>query len=229
MVLPRPWLSLYSTAARGFEPPTPGQYLEDERALVHADNSSVEAGAKAHLLGARLALTGAVYGIRRTNVPEAQTSGFYRQIGEGTSRGIEAALHGSLVRGLGIDAGYAWTRTEITRDVAGFIGRELPNAPRHKANVWVRDRFPEGRLDHLTLATGVVHVSNRFLASDNGTIAPAYTRLDASVSYELVGPRLTLVAAVQNVTNVRYVTSGAGGALWAGAPRRVAFQITSSF
>jgi outer membrane receptor protein involved in Fe transport len=95
--------------------------------------------------------------------------------------------------------------------------------------VWVRYRFPEGRLDHLTLATGVVHVSNRFLAGDNVTIAPAYTRLDASGSYELVGPRLTLAAAVQNVTNVRYVTCGAGVGLWAGAPRQVAFQITSSF
>ena len=184
---------------------------------------------KADLLRSRLALTGAAFGIRRTNVPEAQTGGFYRQIGEGTSRGLEAELQGSLAKGLGIDAGYAWTGTEITQDVSGFVGRELPNAPRHKANVWVRYRLPEGRLDHLMLATGVVHVSNRFIAGDNVTIAPAYTRLDVSGSYELAGPRLKLGAAVQNVTNIRYVTSGAGGALWAGAPRRVAFQITSSF
>jgi iron complex outermembrane receptor protein len=229
VVLPRPWLSVYSTAARGFEPPTPGQYLEDGRAVVPADNSSIEAGVKADVPGSRLALTGAVYGIRRTNVPEAVTGGFYRQIGEGKSRGIEAGLHGGLVRGLDIDAGYAWTRTEITRDVAGVIGRELPNAPRHKANVWVRYRFPEGRLRHVTLATGVVHVSNRFVAGDNVIIAPAYTRLDASGSYELAGARLKLSAGVQNVANTRYVTSGAGAALYAGAPRRVAFQITSSF
>ena len=45
----------------------------------------------------------------------------------------------------------------------------------------------------------------------------------------LAGPRLKLAAAVQNMTNVRYVTSGAGGALWAGAPRLMAFQISSSF
>ncbi len=63
------------------------------------------------------------------------------------------------------------------------------------------------------LATGVVHVSDRFLAADNVVIAPAYTRLDVSGSYELAGPRLKLGAAVQNVANTRYVTSGAGGAL----------------
>jgi iron complex outermembrane recepter protein len=229
VVLPRPWLSVYSTAARGFEPPTPGQYLQDGRALVPADNSSVEAGAKADLLSSRLALTGAAYGIRRTNVPEVQATGFYRQIGEGKSRGIEAGLHGSLASGLGIDAGYAWTGTEITRDVAGFVGRELPNAPRHKANVWVRYRFPEGRWKQVMLATGLLYVSNRFIAGDNVTVAAAYTRLDVSGSYELAGPRLRLGAAVQNVTNVRYVTSGSGGALWAGAPRRMAFQISSSF
>jgi outer membrane receptor protein involved in Fe transport len=32
VVLPRSWLSVYVNVARGFEPPTPGQYLEDGRA-----------------------------------------------------------------------------------------------------------------------------------------------------------------------------------------------------
>jgi iron complex outermembrane receptor protein len=229
VVLPRPWLSLYSTAALGFEPPTPGQYLEDGHALLPADNSSVEAGVKADLLRSRLALTGAVFGIRRTNVPEALTGGFYRQIGEGTSRGIETELTGSVARGLAISAGYAWTRTEVTQDVSGFVGRELPNAPHHKEDVWVRYRFPERFLDRLMLAAGVVHVSDRFLAADNAVIAPAYTRLDVSGSYELAGPRLKLGVAAQNVANTRYVTSGAGSALFAGAPRRVVIQITSAF
>jgi iron complex outermembrane receptor protein len=229
VVLPRPWLSLYASGARGFEPPTPGQYREDGRALVPADNSSIESGVKADLLERRLTLTVAVFGIRRTNVPEADARGFYRQISEGKSYGAEGELVGSLAKGLGVSAGYAWTRTEITQDTSGFIGRELPNAPRHKANLWVRYRFPEGPLDRIMISTGVVHVSNRFVAGDNAVIAPAYTRLDGSGSYELAGERLTLRAAVQNITNVRYVTTGAGGALYAGSPRRLVVQLTSSF
>ena len=86
--------------------------------------------------------------------------------------------------GSGVDAGYAWTRTEITRDVAGSVGRELPNAPRHKANVWVRYRFPEGRLKHVMLATGLLHVSNRFIAGDNVTVAAASAGLDVSGSVD---------------------------------------------
>jgi iron complex outermembrane recepter protein len=132
------------------------------------------------------------------------------------------------VSSFGISAGYARNRTEITRDVGGFVGRELPNAPRHKASVWVRYRFNEGTLDGLMLAGGVVRVSDRFIACDNIFIAPAYTRLEASGSYELTsGPKLSVV--LQNATNLRYVTSGSGGAFYAGAPRRAAVQITSAF
>jgi outer membrane receptor protein involved in Fe transport len=63
-----------------------------------------------------------------------------------TILGVETELLGSLIAGLGISAGYAWNRTEVTRDAAGFVGRALPNAPRHKANVWARYRFNEGAI-----------------------------------------------------------------------------------
>ena len=56
VVLPRPWLSLYGSYAQGFEPPAPGQYLEDGRALEPTEHSAVEGGVKADLLGSRLAL-----------------------------------------------------------------------------------------------------------------------------------------------------------------------------
>ncbi len=227
VVLPRPWLSLYATIARGFEPPPPGQYLEDGRALASSDNTLVEAGVKSDLRGGRLAVSTGVYGIRRTNVPEAVALGFYRQIGEGKSRGIEVEIVGSVIGGLGLTAGYAWNQTEVTQDAAGFVGRELPNAPSHKANAWARFRFTEGNLDGLMLAAGIVYVSDRFINRDNIFIAPAYTRLDASGSYVLT-PALKLSVLLQNATNIRYVTSGAGAALYAGAPRRVAVQVSFS-
>ncbi|MET0212684.1 MAG: TonB-dependent receptor, partial [Vicinamibacterales bacterium] len=85
VVMPRNWLSLYTTFAQGFEPPTPGQYLEDGQALAPAEHNSIEGGVKADVLEQRISLTGAVYRIRRTNVPEADARGFYRQIGEGES------------------------------------------------------------------------------------------------------------------------------------------------
>ncbi len=227
VVRPRRWLSLYANVARGFEPPTPGLYLEDGRALAPSDNTLVEAGVKSDFSGGRLAFSTGVYGIRRTNVPEAVALGVYRQIGEGTSRGVEVEAVGSVVGGLGVTVGYAWNQTEVTRDAAGFIGRELPNAPNHKANAWARYRFPEGTLEGLMLAAGVVYVSDRFINRDNIFIAPAYTRLDASGSYALT-PALKLSVLLQNATDIRYVTSGSGGALYAGAPRRAAVQVSFS-
>ena len=126
-------------------------------------------------------------------------------------------------------AGYAWNETEITRDASGQTGRELPNAPHHKADIWVRYRFPAGSLDRLTIAGGVVHVSNRFTAGDNVVVAPAYTRTDATAFYEISGSRLTLGLSAQNLTNRRYVTSGAGRVFFAGPPRRIAVQVSTAF
>jgi iron complex outermembrane receptor protein len=229
VVLPRPWFSLYSNYTQGFEPPAPGQYLENGLAPALSENRALEAGAKADLLQQRLSVTGAVFRIRRTNVPEADPTGFYRQIGEGRSHGLELEVIGSVAPGLSTLAGYAWTRTEITRDALGATGRELPNAPRHKANLWMRYRFQSGGVRGLMVAGGIVHESDRFTNRDNIVTAPAYTRLDASSSLPLPGRRLTLGLVVENLTNLRYVRSGAGGVFFAGPPRRIAVQMASSF
>lgn len=229
VVLPRRWLSLYTTYAQGFEPPTPGQYLEDGLALAPAENSAIEGGIKADLLDQRISVTGAGFRIRRTNVPEADPRGFFRQIGEAESRGVEVEIVGSVARGLAVRGGYALTSTEITRDTSGFTGRELPNAPRHKAELWMRYRFQQNAVKGLMIAGGVVHVSDRFTARDNVVVAPAFTRVDASTSYELAGRHLTVGVVAQNLANRRYVTSGAGAVFYAGQPRRLAVTLTSAF
>jgi iron complex outermembrane receptor protein len=227
VVLPRPWLSVYATATRGFEAPSPGQYSEEGGPLEPATNTLVESGVKADLSG-RASMSAAVFRIRRTNVPEADARGFYRQIGEGISRGVDAEFAGALAKGLGLTAGYAWTRTEITQASGPFVGYDLPNAPRHKANAWLRYRFPGAVGRDAMLALGVVHVSSRFVAQDNLVVAPAFTRVDVSGSHVLPAS-LRIAVNVHNVANVRYVTSGSGGALYAGAPRRLSVQLSGWF
>jgi iron complex outermembrane recepter protein len=173
VVLPRPWFSLYGSYTQGFEPPVPGQYLEGGLAPALSENWSFESGVKADLLDRRLTVTGAGFRIRRTNVPEADPSGFYRQIGEGESHGLELEAVGALAPGLTTRAGYAWTRSEITRDTLGATGRELPNAPRHKANLWLRYRFESNAVRGLMVAAGVVYESDRFTNRDNVVTVPA--------------------------------------------------------
>jgi outer membrane receptor protein involved in Fe transport len=60
-------------------------------------------------------------------------------------------------------------------------------------------------------------------------VAPAYTRLDGSASYEFPGSRFTIGLFAQNLTNRRYLTSGSGAVFFAGPPRRLAIQLTSMF
>lgn len=228
VVLPRRWLSLYATYARGFEPPAPGLYLEDGRPLEPAEHDSVEGGVKADVLGQRLSATGAVFGIRRTKVPEPDALGFYRQIGEAGSRGVELEVVGSVTRGLVLRGGYAFTTTEITRDTSEFAGQELPNAPRHKSEFWLRYRVPEGAFGGLMTAAGIVSVSGRFTARDNAVVIPGYHRFDGTVSYDF-SRRIAIGLFGQNLSNRRYVTSGAGAVFFAGPPRRLAVQLTTSF
>jgi iron complex outermembrane receptor protein len=223
----RPALSLYASYAVGFEPGAPGQYLEDGRALDWVRSRSAEAGVKADLLDRRLQLSLAGFAIRQTNVPEADALGFYRQIGEGESRGFEAEVVGNPIRGLVVRAGYAWTSAEITKDTLGLVGRRLPNTPEHKANAWTRYRLPGG-LSRLALAAGVVHVSARFADRANTVRIPAYTRIDANALVELAAQRLELAFVGENLTNARYVTSGAA-VFYAGPPRRLAATLTARF
>jgi iron complex outermembrane receptor protein len=133
------------------------------------------------------------------------------------------------VRGLELLAGYAFCDAEITDDLAGFEGLALPNAPRHKANAWVRYRFPDNRLRRLMLSAGVVHVGDRFATRDNAVRIPAYTRVDLTASVDLLGPRLVLGLVAQNVGDARYVTSGTRAAFFAGPPRRLAASLATAF
>jgi outer membrane receptor protein involved in Fe transport len=75
----------------------------------------------------------------------------------------------------------------------------------------------------------VVHVSDRFTARNNLVVQPPYTRVDATASWDLVGPRLTLGLGVENVTNRQYVTSGTNSNFIAGPPRRASVQVSTAF
>jgi iron complex outermembrane receptor protein len=225
---PRASLSVYTSYARGFEPPAPGQYLEGGRPPDLSDHWMVEAGVKGDLPGDRVTAAAAGFYIERSNVPEADPRGFVRPIGAARSRGLELELVGLVAPGLTARAGYAFTDTTITRDALGGLGRELPNAPPHTAHVWLRYRLTEGILSGLMVAGGAVYSSDRFTSRDNLVVAPAYTRFDFTCSKALAGPRLAIGLVAENLTDRRYVRSGANRVLFAAPPRRIALQFSSA-
>jgi iron complex outermembrane receptor protein len=227
--LPRPWLSLYASWSQGFEPPAADERSEDGRALEPTYSRSVEAGIKMELLNKSLIVTAAGFGMWQTNVAEFDSRGFYRQIGEGASRGIELELSGSPARGLVVRAGYAWDHTEITKDTAGFVGRQLPNAPDDKAELWVNYEARRGAPAPFSLGAGVVYVGQRFGDRANSFRLRAYTRLDATLAWRWRQGVAGLVLAGENLANARYATSASSSYVWVGSPRRVALTLTTSF
>ena len=71
-------------------------------------------------------------------------------------------MNEGLARGLGLRGGYSFTTTEVTQDTSGVAGRDRPNAPRHKAELWMRYRVPHGFFEKLMVAGGVIYVAERF-------------------------------------------------------------------
>ena len=199
------------------------QYLRGPAAVLYGDGSS---GGLVNLV-----LKKPLPAKRVEASAGAGERGFRRFTADATGplKGIELEAVGSPVRGLAVRGGYAWTRTEITRDTSGFTGRELPNAPPHKANFWLQYRVPSGALRGLMAGAGVVYVSDRFTSRDNAVRVPAYTRLDATASYALGSPRLTLALAALNLTNALYVTSGTGRIYFVGPPRRLSLTLGALF
>jgi outer membrane receptor protein involved in Fe transport len=92
----------------------------------------------------------------------------------------------------------------------------------------MRYRFPPDVVRGVMIAAGVVHVSDRFTARNNLVVQPPYTRVDATASWNLAGPRLPLGLGIENLTNRRYVTSGTGNFI-AGPARRASVSVTTVF
>jgi iron complex outermembrane receptor protein len=225
---PRPNLSLYGSFTDAFEPAYPGSLLEDGSPVTPARSHSYEAGFKADLLGSRLSFSSALYRIQREDIAEWQPGGFYRQIGEAESQGFEVELVGTLIPGLDVRPGYAYNRTEITRDTSGFTGKALRGAPRHKFNLWAKYTLSQGALRGLAVNTGVVHVGRRFTDSANEIETPAYTRLDAGVSY--ARGSYVFDVSIENLTDTTYIQSGWDASYWEyGNGRRTSLLVRRKF
>jgi iron complex outermembrane receptor protein len=90
-------------------------------------------------------------------------------------------------------------------------------APKNSANAWLKYSFREGALHGLNLNGGFQHVGKRNTFTP-GFSLPAFTTLDAGISYRFKGA--TLAGNLYNLTNLRHYTGGYGrGIFWAGMPR----------
>ncbi|HEV7306073.1 TonB-dependent siderophore receptor [Ensifer sp.] len=134
------------------------------------------------------------------------------QTGEIRSRGLEIEAQASLDNGWDIAAAANYWDVEKTRDEDGFLGKRPNAVPEHSASLWLNHTFLGGRLEGLAVGAGVRYVGSTFADNANTLKVPAYTLVDAAVSYdfgetkpELVGLKASL--NVHNLFDEDYVAS----------------------
>ncbi len=131
------------------------------------------------------------------------------------SKGIEFDLSGEIAAGLRLSAAYALTDAKVTEDNAAatgvsLVGRQLPNVPKHSANLMLVQSFQLGG-NAATAGFGLNYVGAR-----EGSVAPvnpvdlfqlpAYTTVKLIGSYA-IGKAWRFSVDVDNVFDKTHYTS----------------------
>jgi iron complex outermembrane recepter protein len=189
---PSKTISLYANYARSFQPQI-GKSLDLE-SFIPERGTQYEVGIKADLIPNRLSATLAGYQITKSNVLTADPRdvNFSIQVGEQRSQGIELDLSGEILPGWNVIASYAYTDAEIRRDNRFPVGNRLINIPANTASLWTTYTLQSGSLKGLGFGAGVFFVDQRSGDLANSFEVPSYTRIDASISYQIGGVKASL-------------------------------------
>ena len=227
--MPNERLSLYGSYARSFNPQLLTVFnLDTSESFAVSDpqeGTQFEIGVK-HDFSATLSASLSAFHLTKTNVPTAGAGGIFdtQLTGEQQSRGVEFAIVGELPSGLQLNAGYAYTDTEITKSNEGDTGNRVFAAPEHIANAWISYTNPrEGALGGLGGGVGIYHASNSFTNNANTVRLDGYTLLEAALWYrpKAADSRYSFALNLKNLTNERYFITGlsVGPYVQPGVPR----------
>jgi iron complex outermembrane receptor protein len=168
-----------------------------------------ETGIKANFFKGKLNATASYYDITVSDILRQDPSRpqFTIQDGENYSRGVEFSVTASLVHGLNLIAGYSHNNSKVVKtDDDAIRGRRPERAgPADLANAWISYEFTHGAVKGLEFGFGGNYASNNYVINRSVTgvfTIPAYTVLNASISYETSSYRLAL--KVNNFTDEEY-------------------------
>jgi len=222
-------ISFYASYSRSFLPQSGDQFLTLDltaAALEPEKFDNYEVGMKWDIRPT-LNFTAALYQLDRTNTrAPGTTPGTVVLTGEQRSKGLELSLTGEIRKNWRMSAGYALQDAEIRRGTsAAPAGREVPQVPRHQANLWTRYDFTP----RLGLGAGLYHQSESFASISNAVALPAFTRVDAAAFFRLARG-IEAQLNVENVLNERYFpTAHNDNNITPGAPTSVRGTLRFSF
>ena len=154
-----------------------------------------------------------------------------QQIGQQSSRGVEASIGLVLDYGWRIDANTAWLRAkydDFVQSVNGvavnYAGNVPVNVPQQVSNVWLTWAFAP----NWSVNGGVQIVGKTFADNANTLAHPAYNLVNAGVQWK-PGANTTLSLRVYNLFDTIYATSGGTTQWLLGMPRTAELALNVRF
>jgi iron complex outermembrane receptor protein len=194
----------------------------------------VEVGVKQSFWGGRGEWTLAGYQIVKNNLlaRDPNNSQITVQVGQQSSRGVEASLGLKLDYGWRIDANTAWLRAKYDDFVqpganggtVNFAGNVPVNVPLNVSNVWLTWAFaPDWSVNG-----GVQIVGQTFADNANTLTRPAYTVVNGGLQWKPDG-RTTLALRIYNLFDEVYATGGPTTQWLLGMPRTAELSLNVKF
>ena len=164
--------------------------------------------------GKQFSLNLSVFYLIKENLVENLGGGVYKRIGAADSKGVEIDVQAALFNGMFINAGYAYTDAQYkdfnsSSQSNANAGNRVRYAPKYLLNIWAQYDIPVGNLEGLGLGLGMNHVSENFTQSNNAYVLPAYTLVDAVVSYRF--RQLQLQLNINNLLDKTHFTDAIFG------------------
>jgi iron complex outermembrane receptor protein len=164
-----------------------------------------EGGVKFDLFNTRLNGSISIYNIDVTNSTRTESingQNFTFQDGTQRSRGIEAEVIASPLKGMSIIAGYGYNENEYTKAAVTLKGKNVTFSPNHIGNIWVSYSLPEGKVKGLGAGAGVNYVGASWFDPANSFKVPEYTLVGGTLFYD--APKFRISLKGNNLTNERY-------------------------
>ncbi|WDD90883.1 TonB-dependent receptor [Burkholderia sp. FERM BP-3421] len=232
----RPGLAVYGQYSVSADPVGSLLMLNASKAnFTLATGKQIEIGVKQSFLDGKAEWTLAAYRIVKNNLVTADPVNPNQsiQVGQQSSRGLEATVGAEIAKDWRVDANIAILRAKYDDFQQASGGATVSRAgnvpisvPQRLANLWVSWRF----LPAWTGIVGVKYVGTRYADAANQLVMPSYTTVDLGLAWK---PRkdTTVTARAYNVFNRRYVQAAYynGPQYLLGADRRLELLVNHRF
>ncbi|EKS9797377.1 MULTISPECIES: TonB-dependent receptor [Burkholderia] len=208
----QPGLAVYGQYSVAADPISSLLSLNASKAnFTLATGRQIEIGVKQSFLDGKAEWTLAAYRIVKSNLLTADPLNPNQsiQIGQQSSRGLEATVGAEIAKDWRVDANVSILRAKYDdfQQTSGGTtvsraGNVPVSVPQRLANLWVSWRFAPD----WTGIAGVKYVGKRFADTTNQLVMPSYTTVDLGLAWK---PRkdTTITARAYNVFNRRFVQS----------------------